>query len=196
LIENIASKRGKKAKAALEWYGGPYDPPTHTGKDDQKLSTLAAQQHMDTPTSIAHAGRGDLLGPFSQARFFARAYDAPIDCLVIFPRASQSIQAIGSGDVRLSTFVDRPSSIDDHPGDASDLCRECHGNLVDMHTRLQRRDPRSQPISCPIETKPNPKEVISKGCRAVAESTVARKGSDRQFLIPTNLKNRLPPMAS
>jgi hypothetical protein len=25
-IENIASKRGKKAKEALEWYGGPYDP--------------------------------------------------------------------------------------------------------------------------------------------------------------------------
>lgn len=25
-IESIASKRGKKAKEALEWYGGPYDP--------------------------------------------------------------------------------------------------------------------------------------------------------------------------
>ena len=25
-MEGIASKRGKKAKEALEWYGGPYDP--------------------------------------------------------------------------------------------------------------------------------------------------------------------------
>jgi Plasmid pRiA4b ORF-3-like protein len=25
-IENIAPKRSKKAKEALDWYGGPYDP--------------------------------------------------------------------------------------------------------------------------------------------------------------------------
>ena len=25
-IENIARKQGKKAKEALDWYGGPYDP--------------------------------------------------------------------------------------------------------------------------------------------------------------------------
>jgi hypothetical protein len=25
-MEDIASKRAKKAKEALEWYGGPYDP--------------------------------------------------------------------------------------------------------------------------------------------------------------------------
>jgi len=35
-IENIASKRGKKAKDALEWYGGPYDPD-HI--DEQNIAT-------------------------------------------------------------------------------------------------------------------------------------------------------------
>jgi hypothetical protein len=25
-VKSIANKRGKKAKEALEWYGGPYDP--------------------------------------------------------------------------------------------------------------------------------------------------------------------------
>jgi len=35
-IENIASKRGKKAQDALEWYGGPYDPD-HI--DEQNIAT-------------------------------------------------------------------------------------------------------------------------------------------------------------
>jgi hypothetical protein len=35
-IESIASKRGKKAKEALEWYGGPYDPEDI---DEQNIAT-------------------------------------------------------------------------------------------------------------------------------------------------------------
>jgi hypothetical protein len=35
-IENIAGERGKKAKEALEWYGGPYDPEDI---DEQNIAT-------------------------------------------------------------------------------------------------------------------------------------------------------------
>ena len=34
-IENIARKQSKKAKEALEWYGGPYDPDNLDEEPDQ-----------------------------------------------------------------------------------------------------------------------------------------------------------------
>jgi Plasmid pRiA4b ORF-3-like protein len=43
-IESIASKRSKKAKEAIEWYGGPYDPENI---DEQKIAT--AFERLATP---------------------------------------------------------------------------------------------------------------------------------------------------
>jgi len=36
-IENIARKQSKKAKEALEWYGGPYDPDNI---DEQQIKII------------------------------------------------------------------------------------------------------------------------------------------------------------
>jgi hypothetical protein len=39
-MENIARKRGKKAKEALEWYGGRYDPDDI---DEQRIKITLSQ---------------------------------------------------------------------------------------------------------------------------------------------------------
>jgi Plasmid pRiA4b ORF-3-like protein len=46
-LDNIASKQSKRRRAALDWYGGPYDP---ADIDEQKIVTKLNR--------IANAGRG------------------------------------------------------------------------------------------------------------------------------------------
>ena len=72
-IENIASKRGKKAKDALEWYGGPYDPTTSMSRtspprssalpslsppNNQRPSRIIPRGPADAYGTSAHFGRG------------------------------------------------------------------------------------------------------------------------------------------
>jgi transposase len=52
--------------------------------------------------------------------FFDRAYDAPIDCLVILREPCEA----GLYDGRMSSLVDGSGSTDDHPGDKGDLRRQ------------------------------------------------------------------------
>lgn len=51
-IENIASKRGKKAKDALEWYGGPYDPDDI---DEQNIATAFKRPAKPQPAKRSRA---------------------------------------------------------------------------------------------------------------------------------------------
>jgi len=66
-IENIASKRGKKAKDALEWYGGPYDPTTSMSRTSPPRSSALPSL---SPPNNQRPSRNNPAGSSSRLRNF------------------------------------------------------------------------------------------------------------------------------
>ena len=88
----------------------------------------------------------------ARARFFARAYDAPIDCLVI----TSSNLAICRPGLRcggLAPLVESSRSGKDNPGYAGDLRRERHRDLIAVHASFKTVEPDAEPITGSIHVR-------------------------------------------
>ena len=88
------------------------------------------------------------------ARFFARAYDAPIDCFVItFPEPRFLPRTPRSGDGRIPAFIERARLRDDRPCGPGDLRCERDGDFVHVHPGLQRVEPSAETVARPVEVR-------------------------------------------
>jgi hypothetical protein len=65
-LEDIASKRGKKAKEALDWYGAPYDPEEI---DEQQINITLGRIAMIVLKDTASNLVGDLYGYITAPAF-------------------------------------------------------------------------------------------------------------------------------
>jgi len=106
----------------------------------------------------------------AEARFFDRAYGAPIGCLVI-PFEPRNLLAKPLCDCAPVLVVQGSRLRHDHPRDARDLGGERNDDLVDMHARLELVQSAAKPIaraaqmedtrSCSMDQEPAAVPVIS-----------------------------------